>query len=124
MLLLNHRGRKSGLLRQAVLEVIEHDTESGSYLLASGFGKNSDWYQNILNTPQVSVQVGLKKIQALALPLDPDASGQALVRYGRRHPQAVRTLARWIGYELDGTEDQLAELGRDHIPVVSIQPAD
>ena len=46
-LLLNHIGRKSGLPRQAVVEVVVSNDEEGTFTIASGFGAKSDWYQNI-----------------------------------------------------------------------------
>ena len=42
-LLLTHIGRKSGQLRQNVLEVVEHDEATGAYVIASGWGDKADW---------------------------------------------------------------------------------
>jgi deazaflavin-dependent oxidoreductase (nitroreductase family) len=57
-LLLEHIGRKSGRTRQTVLEVVGHDAESGRYVVASGWGTRSDWFQNVERGPRVTVQVG------------------------------------------------------------------
>jgi hypothetical protein len=50
-LLLHHLGRNSGLPRQTVLEVVKYDADTDTYFIASGFGKQSDWYRNLLKTP-------------------------------------------------------------------------
>jgi deazaflavin-dependent oxidoreductase (nitroreductase family) len=56
-LLLTHWGRRSGLPRQTVVEVIQHDTATGTYFIASGWGEKSDWLRNLQKTPEVTVQV-------------------------------------------------------------------
>jgi len=63
MLLLNHVGRKSGQQRQAVLEVIAHDESENAYYVASGYGRKSDWFQNLQKKPDVTIQVGRKKMR-------------------------------------------------------------
>ncbi|MGA9398350.1 MAG: nitroreductase family deazaflavin-dependent oxidoreductase [Anaerolineaceae bacterium] len=70
-ILLNHVGRISGQPRQAVVEVIHHDQETGVYIVASGFGEKSDWYQNVVAHPHMKIQVGRRRISVLAwrLPL-------------------------------------------------------
>ncbi len=57
MLMLEHIGRKSGTPRNAVLEVVDHPAPD-TYVIASGFGKNSQWYRNIVANPRVRVYVG------------------------------------------------------------------
>lgn len=121
-LLLNHIGRKSGLPRQAVIEVIARDEAQGYYYAASGYGARSQWYQNLLATPQVTVVVGRKKLAVTAVPLSPDEAGAVLVDYARRHPTALKNLARMVGYEIDGTEADSRALGEESIiPVVRFE---
>ena len=71
-LLLTHAGRASGKPRTAMLEVVHFDPESNTHYVASGFGEKSQWYQNIMKTPNVTIQVGNKKFSAVAerLPVD------------------------------------------------------
>ena len=121
-LLLNHVGRKSGTTRQAVLEVVDHDPGSGAYYVASGFGFKSDWFQNLLKTPEVTIQVGSKEIEARAVTLSPEESGQALVDYAHRNPNAAKSLMRVCGYRVDGSDEDYFILGRDHIPLVELKP--
>ena len=90
-LLLTHTGRKSGLPRQTVLEVAGYDPETDIYFVASGFGKQSDWYRNILKTPAVNIQVGSRCMDVMAHPLTPEKSGEAMVNYAKRYPKAARS---------------------------------
>ncbi len=120
-LLLTHIGRKTGRPRQAVLEIVEHDPAAEIYYVASGFGPRSDWYRNILKTPQVTIQVGNRRMRAVARPLSPEESGEIMARYARRHPTAARRLARVLGLDVDGTEEGYRRIGEAHIPFVALQ---
>ncbi|MEZ4615481.1 MAG: nitroreductase family deazaflavin-dependent oxidoreductase [Caldilineaceae bacterium] len=59
--LINHIGRKSGQVRQVVVEVVRHDQTTDSYIVCSGFGRQAQWYQNLLATPAVTIQVGAQQ---------------------------------------------------------------
>ena len=119
--LLNHTGRKSGLSRQTVLEVVNYDHAADTYYIAAGFGKRSHWHQNILAQPTVTIQVGWRKMTVTAVPLTPEASGQAMVDYARRYPTAAKNLGRLIGYDAS-TEEEYRVVGRDSIPFIALQP--
>ncbi len=71
-LMLTHTGRKSGLPRRTVIEVVRHDRQADTYYVVSGWGEKSDWYQNIKKNPDVTVQVGGREFRATAefIPLD------------------------------------------------------
>jgi deazaflavin-dependent oxidoreductase (nitroreductase family) len=88
MLMLEHIGRKSGARRHVVLEVFDHPT-SDTYLVASGFGTRSQWFQNVRANPHVRVSVADHALTpALARMLTPVEADAALDAYVRRHPRA------------------------------------
>ncbi|MCB8951507.1 MAG: nitroreductase family deazaflavin-dependent oxidoreductase [Ardenticatenales bacterium] len=121
-LLLNHVGRKSGRPRQAVVEVAGYDKATDIYLVAAGFGPKSDWYRNVVKTPDVTIQVGRRRLAVTAVPLSPQESGQAMVDYAHRHPGAARTLARVLGFVVTGSDDEYRRLAEQHIPFVAFRP--
>lgn len=121
-LLLIHTGRKSGLTRQTVLEVVNYDPPTETYIVAAGFGTRSDWCQNIIKTPQAMIQVGRNQTAVTARQLLPEAAGQALVDYAQRNPQAAKGLMRLCGYRVDGSERDYYLLGRDVIPFFALEP--
>lgn len=121
-LLLNHLGRKSGLPRQAVLEVVDANPATDTYVIASGFGRRAAWYQNLQANPDVTIQVGRRRLAARAELLSPEASGAQMQAYARRNPRAAAGLMRLIGYEMDGSDGSFDALGRDHIPFVVLHP--
>lgn len=121
LLLLDHLGRVSGKQRQVVIEVVDHDRTDGSYVVCSGFGPKAAWYQNILATPETSIQVGLRTIAVTARPLDTDEGGDFMARYAPRHPRAARKLVRFMGFATDGSQEDYREVGR-HLPFVRLCP--
>ncbi|QKV96085.1 nitroreductase family deazaflavin-dependent oxidoreductase [Streptomyces sp. NA02950] len=122
MLLLTHTGRTSGLPRQVVLEVTGRDPRTGAYHLASGFGPGAQWYRNIQHTPQVTIQVGRRRMAAVAQPLGPEESGRLMAAYALRHPHLARGLMRMCALKTDGSREDYHRVGRDHIPFVRVLP--
>lgn len=121
-LLLTHTGRKSGLLRQTVLEVIQHDKASDTYYVFAGFGKQSDWLRNVEKTPEVVINVGRRRFYALATRLSPEDAELKILDYARRNPVAIRVLPRMMGYQVDGTEADFRALAHLGI-VVAFRPS-
>ena len=109
-LLLNHIGRKTGLPRQAVLEVVEHDKRTDTYVVAVGFGEKSAWYRNLLAQPNVSIQVGRRKLAVRAEQLTPEEAGQVMVDFAKRYPNEAK-FASMIGYEVDGSDEDYRHMG-------------
>ena len=112
MLKLTHQGRVSGQPRQVVLEVVKHDPTTGTYYIAAAWGEESDWVKNIRANPDVQVQVGRRKFYMLAKQLTPDEGELTILDYSQRHPTAMKNLASYMGFQLDGTEADFRELGR------------
>lgn len=106
-----HKGRRSGLSRQAVVEVVRHDQDADSYIVAVGFGEKTDWYQNLLAKPDASIQVGRRKIDIHARQLTPEEGGEELLDYARRHPALAKGLSRFMGIEVDGSDDDYRAAG-------------
>jgi deazaflavin-dependent oxidoreductase (nitroreductase family) len=119
-LLLEHIGRRSGLIREAVLEVIRYDETQNVFYIVSAFGERSDWYQNIVKNPDVRIQVGRKWWMAYAQVLTSDLSEKEILSYAERNPRIFRALAeRLLGYEVGESDQDLIHLARQFI-VVSI----
>ena len=122
-LLLNHIGRKSGQLRQTVVEVVAHDKASDTYYIVSGWGYKADWYQNLLATPAIVIQVGRRKLAMRAESVSPDVGAQVLLNYRREHPFAARELSRLLGIDIHKTGPaKLEEIVYELLPVVALHP--
>src|SRR5215510_6833718 len=89
-LLLLHTGRKSGLQHRTVLEVLRSEDQH-CYVVASGWGENSQWFKNIQLNPDVEIEVQGKRRKAMVSRLSEQQAEQELREYARRHPTALRT---------------------------------
>jgi deazaflavin-dependent oxidoreductase (nitroreductase family) len=88
ILMLEHIGRKSGVPRYAVLEVVDHPS-ADTYVIASGFGRKAQWFRNIAANPRVRVYAGSHAPRrATARVLDQHEADRALAVYKSRHPRA------------------------------------
>jgi len=121
MLLLHHTGRVSGQPRQNMLEIVKHDEGNDVYYLASGFGKRSDWYKNIVKQPAVSITVGREVKLVTAVPLSPQESAEMMVDYAHRNPRAAKELSKLCGLTVDGSDEDYATVGREYIPFVALK---
>lgn len=99
MLMLEHTGRRSGLRREVVLEVVGHP-EPDRYVVVSGFGERAQWYRNVVADPRVRVTVGRRSgTPGTARVLGPDEAARTLAGYVERHRRAWR----WLGPVVERT---------------------
>lgn len=110
LLMLEHRGRKSGRRRFVVLEVVDHPRPD-TYVVVSGFGRRAQWYRNIEADPGVRVWLRSRRpADAEARPLGAEEAAAALRRYAEAHPRAWESLRPVLEQTLgaridaDGTE--------------------
>jgi len=121
-LLLEHRGRKSGALRQAVIEVVDHDPADGSYVVAAAWGMKSDWYRNIAADSNVIVTVRSHRFPALARTLSKDEARTHLQIYARRNPSAFKNLGSLLTGEGSHETEAMIQRFVDSIPFVEFAP--
>ncbi len=120
-LLLTHRGRKTGKLRQTVLEVVHYDHATRESVVLSAYGERADWYQNILANPPIEVQTGGSRYAPQYRLLEVDERLAALKIYQRRYRRAFQAVMRFLGHPYDGTEAGLRALA-DTVLMVAFRP--
>ena len=121
-LLLTHTGRKSGLSRQVVLEVVDHEKETGVCHVAAAWREKADWYLNILKNPRVKLQVGNRRFEADAGPISGGDAQKILWAYARRHPAALRELTLvMLGERLPPSYETCGRLA-ESVPVIALKP--
>ena len=121
VLLLTHRGRKSGRIRQTALEVVRHDPATGESVVVSAWGERSDWYRNIEASPAMQVRIGRERYVPEQRFLSPEEVYDEISTYERRHPLLVRTIPRWLGFRLDGTAQARSRFA-DSLRMVAFRP--
>lgn len=119
--LLTHIGRKSGKPRENVLEIVRYDHSNSSCIIASGWGEKSDWYQNVSLNPKIKYQIGNQVISGVAIRLSKQEASIELIDYAKRHPAAWNELAIFMGYKLNGTEEDVSEMG-EILPMFRFAP--
>jgi deazaflavin-dependent oxidoreductase (nitroreductase family) len=83
-----HTGRKSGLRRYVVLEVVDHPTRD-SYVVASGFGEKAQWCGNAEANARVRIDTGSHAPRpATARVLTQQEADRTLGAYASAHPRA------------------------------------
>jgi deazaflavin-dependent oxidoreductase (nitroreductase family) len=121
-LMFEHTGRKSGLTRYAVVEVVWHDPSTDSYYIASGWGEKADWFQNIQQDPQVMLHTGRRHMPATAVHLSVDDATAVLLNYATRHPVAFKNLSKlMVGRTLEACESDCRLLA-ESVPMVRLNP--
>lgn len=102
--------------------MVAHDRTDHSYIVASGWGAKAAWYRNVIHTPEVSIQVGVRTIAVTAVPLSKEEGADTFVRYAARHRTLARhLLPRLIGFAVDGSEADFRAAGQ-HLPFVKFVP--
>jgi deazaflavin-dependent oxidoreductase (nitroreductase family) len=122
LMVVNHIGRVTGKRRQAIVEVVDHDANDGSYVAASGWGPGAAWYRNVRHTPEVTIQVGRRTIPVTGVPLPADEGAEIFATYASRHRAvAKQLLPRLMGYAVDGSDADFRAVGR-RMPCVQFVP--
>ena len=120
LLILTTEGRKSAMRVTSWWNI---DGTAGRFYVVSGWGKNSDWYRNVLENQRVTIQLGSDVLDAKAIPVDnPPEALSALYMFSRNS---------WIYESLFArmTSAQAADLSTlanvvDEFTVVRLEPSE
>lgn len=116
--MIEHVGRKSGKTRQTVLEVVWiHERQ---VYVAAAWGIASDWYQNIVQHPHVTVRIASEEYGANAQVVDDATANNVMASYAEHHPKAFRGLARYTLDEPGSTVSESVERVSAAVPVVRL----
>ena len=118
-ILLEHRGRKSGLIHKNILEIVYFDTDKQTCYVASGWGEQSNWLKNIIANPDVTITIGNKKYKSVASRLSKNESISVMLKYSQKHPSAFKILSKKILGETYASEDEMGRKMADAVPVIS-----
>jgi deazaflavin-dependent oxidoreductase (nitroreductase family) len=118
-------GRKSGRPRTTLVSFMP---QNGHYVIFSGWGVRSDWYQNLLANPEVTIQVGRRRLRATAQPVREPERRRALMLQLRDRsgacgpPRLVRPLLRLTGVFDYDREIAIGVEQAEALPVVELIP--
>jgi deazaflavin-dependent oxidoreductase (nitroreductase family) len=122
---LTHTGRRTGLRRQTVLEVVDYRKEGPEVVVVNGFGPNSDWVRNIEAKPDEEVTVGSQHFAASHRFLSEEEAMTVIEDYEHRNrfiaPIIRRGLSWLLGWQYHGTDNDRRKLVR-RIPLIAFWP--
>ena len=114
VIVLVHRGRKSGKVYKTPVEILTEDPERDEIIVSPMYGRNSDWYRNVVAGGLVEIHVRDEARQVDWRELDEAERRAALDAYAEAHPRysrmILRMLARVNGFEGDAEGAVLREL--------------
>ena len=115
-------GRKSGKLRKAMVDVMDHDKSTDTYYIEAAYGARADWYRNIQSSPVFQAHVGRRKFKACAGALTTEGAGEMLVQFYRTKPAYTRSVMAMAGLKFKD-EVELRELGRN-LTLLAVHPVE
>ncbi len=121
LVMIDHRGRRSGLVRHVVLETVARVGDA--CFVVSGYGWSAHWLRNVRADPRVRLWSGWgagRSARAEILPAQQAAA--VLESYRREHPKAARSLGRALGLEPLLAEGPLSAERVERLPVVRVTP--
>jgi deazaflavin-dependent oxidoreductase (nitroreductase family) len=104
IVVLVHRGRRSGNVYRTPVEALTEDEERGQVIVAPMWGTNSNWYRNILAGGLVEVRVRGEGREVEWRRLSEEEAREANAAYLRDHPVYGRMILRmlmWM-HDLEG----------------------
>ncbi|MGC2248936.1 MAG: nitroreductase family deazaflavin-dependent oxidoreductase [Terriglobales bacterium] len=126
LLLLTHIGRRTGLRRQTVLEVVEYRKNGPEVVVANGFGRESDWVRNIEVKPGEEVTVGSQHFVASHRFLGEEEATKVIQGYESRNrfiaPIVRRGFSWLLGWQYHGSDSDRQTLVRQ-LPLIAFRPA-
>lgn len=125
LLLLEHTGRRTGLRRQTVLEVVDYRKSGPQVVVVSAFGQNADWLQNIEARPDEDVTVGGQHFAASHRILGEPEAMTVMQGYEHRNrfiAPIVRAGLSWVaGWPYRSTVEDRQRLVRQ-VPLIAFTP--
>ena len=126
-LLLIQIGRRTGLRRETVLEIIEYRKEGPEAVVMSAFGRNADWLRNIEATPGPEVVIGSHRFAAVHRFLEEEEAVSAITGYEARNWLIGliirRVLSRLLGWKYRGSANDRRRLVKQ-LPLIAFRPTD
>jgi deazaflavin-dependent oxidoreductase (nitroreductase family) len=120
VIVLVHRGRKSGRVYRTPVEIIVDDPERDELAVAPMWGKDSDWYRNVLAGGLVEVHVRGEPRQVEWRQLAEAERRVALDAYREAHPIYSRIILRML-VRVNGLEGDPDHAVLQQLPMLGLR---
>jgi deazaflavin-dependent oxidoreductase (nitroreductase family) len=125
-LYLVHTGRRTGLRRETVLEVVWHDPIARESVVAAGWGRRTGWLHNVEAGLAQEVVTGRDRYVPAHRVLSADLAARVFADYERRNrhiaPVVRAVIGRLVGWPYDGSPAARRRVV-EQLPLVAFRPA-
>lgn len=125
LLLLTHIGRRTGLRRYTVLEVVGYRKEGPEVVVANGFGPDCDWVRNIEARGGEEITVGSQHFPAEHRFLGEDEAAHVMQAYEHRNrfitPVVHAGLSWLLGWKYHGSDSDRRRMV-SQLPLIAFRP--
>ena len=122
VIVLVHRGRKSGRVYKTPVEALAEYPERGEIVVGPMWGKDSDWYRNVTAGGLVEIHVRGEARRVEWRELAGPERDEALEAYKSAHPRYSRLILRMLA-RVNEFEGDAEEAVRRELPLISLRPA-
>lgn len=106
-----HRGRRTGVRREVVVETVRYDPATPEAVVIAAWGHNPDWYRNLQAAPAIEVRVGTRRWPHPSHRfLDGGEAHRTLLAYQQAHPHAWKRLAPLLGFPTDPVDPRWPQI--------------
>jgi deazaflavin-dependent oxidoreductase (nitroreductase family) len=123
VVVLTHRGRRSGKVYKTPVEAISADRELGEVIVSPMWGERSDWYRNVLAGGLVEATLRGEALPVQVRQLTEDERREALSAYRRDHPIYSRGIVRMLAGLHDLQGDRFEAVAREIPMLILHRPA-
>jgi deazaflavin-dependent oxidoreductase (nitroreductase family) len=120
VIVLVHRGRKSGRLYKTPLSILVEDPEREEIFVSPMWSRDSDWYRNVIAGGLVEIHVRGEKRQVEWRELDEAEGRDAGEAFRVAYPIYSRMILRMIA-RLNGLEGDPAEAAVRNLPMLGLR---
>ncbi len=122
IVVLTHRGRRSGKTYRTPVEVIARDDQVGEIVVSPMWGERSHWYRNVIAGGLVEASRDGEPQEMAWRRLSDDEKREAIAAYRREHPLYSRVILRML-VSVHGLEGDPAEAVARAIPMLALYRA-
>lgn len=111
LMLLTHKGCRSGKVYQTVLAVLRFDKKTREIFVVSPWSA-SNWYHNIQAAPAVEVETCRVRYAPIQRTLSPEEIASLFIEFRQQNPIFSRMVARIPGWNIDSSHDEFLALAQ------------
>lgn len=110
LLYIVHIGRKSGLRREVVAEVVRYDPATPEIVVIAAWGRAPDWYRNLKAAPAAEIRISDQRWESPRHRFLDTADTMAVLRdYRPAHPHVWKWIAPILGFPVDLDADAVPD---------------